>query len=287
MENQATSVVQPKPLTSISVDYKSLYIPVLPKDMMIDGKPLFDESSLIDFFENKRMLGKVSRVDYVTKMMPNNVTKVSVFIHFSEWYENSSSILKYLNQVGEYKITGYYYNSFINDFRLIVSDKKPEVCRFISVKINRTPIPEVKIPEPNVSQLVANNKFMEEVIETQKKKMEEMEAEILALKEEIKKHEESKKPKIDEMDELAEQFSKMTLDELKIDEMDEIVNNFSKMTLNENNNVSPQVVALEDFVTTTEDKTVQVDENSSSIEKTSSSKCFPFQTCFYGGSRSC
>ena len=81
------------------------------------------------------------------------------------------------------------------------------------------------------------------------------------------------------MDELAEQFSKMTLDELKIDEMDEIVDNFSKMTLNENNIVSQQVVTLEDFVTITEDKTVQVDEDNN--EKTSSSKCLPFQTCFY------
>jgi phage I-like protein len=145
------------------------------------------------------------------------------------------------------------------------------MSRFISVKINKTPIPEVKMPELNVSQLVASNKLMEDLIETQNKQMEEMEAEILALKEEIKKHEESKKPKIDEMDELAEQFSKMTLDELKIDEMDELVENFSKMNLSE---VKSDVV-----VVTTEDKTVQVDEDNN--EKTSSSKCLPFQTCFY------
>jgi hypothetical protein len=60
------------------------------------------------------------------------------------------------------------------------------------VRINKTPIPEVKVPELNIHQLIASNKFMENLIEEQKIKMEAMEEKIRILTSLLQLSEESK-----------------------------------------------------------------------------------------------
>ena len=161
------------PLTSIEVTWKSLYIPVLPKDMILDGKELFDEASMKEFFENKCLLGKVERVDYVSK----SDYVVSVFVHFEYWFENSRHFIQMMSrEKSEYKLTGYFTSN--GHFHEIVSKNNIRTSRYISVRINKTPIPSVQVPELNIHQLVASNKFMENLIEEQKVKMEQMQAEI-------------------------------------------------------------------------------------------------------------
>jgi hypothetical protein len=166
------------PLQSIQVTWKSLYIPFLPKDMLLDGEPLFDEASMKKYFEETENLGKVSRVDYVSKPQPNGTTKVSAFIHFEYWFESACEFIKYITANEEVKLAGNY-------FHCITSSSNRNVRRFFSVRINKTPIPEVKAPELNIHQLIASNQFMEKLIEEQKAKMEKMEAEIAELKSKI------------------------------------------------------------------------------------------------------
>jgi hypothetical protein len=169
---------QQQPMQSMQVSWKSLYIPVLPKDMLLDGEPLFDEASMKKYFEEKEKLGKVSRVDYVSKQMPNGTTKISAFIHFDYWYENACEFIHYITANEEVKLAGYK----TRQFNCITSSSNRNVRRFFSVRINKTPIPEVKQPELNVHQLIASNQFMEKLIEEQKVKMAEMEAELAELK---------------------------------------------------------------------------------------------------------
>jgi len=169
------------PLQNNQPSWKSLYIPFLPKDMLLDGEPLFDEASMKNYFEEKVQIGKVSRVDYVSKSQPNGTTKLSAFVHFEYWFETAVEFIDYITKNQEVKFTGY--NS--NNWNSITSSSNRNVIRFFSVRINKTPIPEVKAPELNIHQLIASNQFMEKLIEEQKAKMEEMEAEIAELKSKI------------------------------------------------------------------------------------------------------
>jgi hypothetical protein len=169
------------PLQNNQPSWKSLYIPFLPKDMLLDGEPLFDEASMKSYFEEKVQIGKVSRVDYVSKTQPNGTTKLSAFVHFEYWFETAVEFIDYITKNQEVKFTGYNSNSWNS----ITSSSNRNVIRFFSVRINKTPIPEVKAPELNIHQLIASNQFMEKLIEEQKAKMEEMEAEIAQLKSKV------------------------------------------------------------------------------------------------------
>jgi hypothetical protein len=169
------------PLQNNQPTWKSLYIPFLPKDMLLDGESLFDEASMKTYFEEKVKLGKVSRVDYVSKSQPNGTTKLSAFVHFEFWFETAVEFINYVTENQEVKFTGYNSNTW-NSIR---SSSNRNVTRFFSVRINKTPIPEVKAPELNIHQLIASNQFMEKLIEEQKAKLEEMEAEIAQLKSKI------------------------------------------------------------------------------------------------------
>uniref|UniRef100_A0A6C0KJX2 RRM domain-containing protein n=1 Tax=viral metagenome TaxID=1070528 RepID=A0A6C0KJX2_9ZZZZ len=154
----------------------SLYIPVLPTDMVLQGKRLFDEESMKEFFE-KMNWGKVSRVDYVSKPMTNNNTRVSAFIHFEELYSTGKLHMCCLadGELQEVKIDGY------NDSRnrhFIYSTSNPRLKRYFAVRINKTPIKEVKVPDLNIHQLIASNEFMEKLIEQQKTRIAELEGEL-------------------------------------------------------------------------------------------------------------
>uniref|UniRef100_A0A6C0HBM2 Uncharacterized protein n=1 Tax=viral metagenome TaxID=1070528 RepID=A0A6C0HBM2_9ZZZZ len=181
----------PAPLTKLNVQFKSLYIPVLPKDMSLDGEHLFDESSLKNYFEEKIQLGKVNRIDYVEKKLANNSTNISAFVHFDMWYETAENMLYDLKEESEIRLNGYWTpnrRQYIN----IRSKNNSALHRYFAVRINKTPIPEVKVPELNIHQLIASNKFMENLIEEQKIKMEAMEEKIRILSSLLQLSEESK-----------------------------------------------------------------------------------------------
>ena len=188
----------PAPLTKLNVQFKSLYIPVLPKDMSLDGEHLFDEASLKNYFEEKVQLGKVNRIDYVEKKLPNNGTNISAFVHFDMWYETAENMLYDLKEESEIRLNGYWRpnrSQYIN----IRSINNVALQRYFAVRINKTPIPEVKVPELNIHQLIASNKFMENLIEEQKIKMEAMEEKIRILTSLLQLSEETK----DEMEPLT------------------------------------------------------------------------------------
>jgi hypothetical protein len=147
----------------------SLYVPVLPTDMVLQGKQLFNEESIKEFFD-KINWGKVSRVDYVSKPIANNNTRVSVFIHFEELYSNGNLHMSCLadGEIQEVKIDGYDdgYNR-----HFIYSANNPHLKRYFAVRINKTPIKEVKVPDLNIHQLIASNEFMEKLLEEQQIKL--------------------------------------------------------------------------------------------------------------------
>ena len=96
-----------------------------------------------------------------------------------------------LKEESEIRLNGYWTpnrRQYIN----IRSMNNLALHRYFAVRINRTPIPEVKVPELNIHQLIASNKFMENLIEEQKIKMEAMEDKIRILTSMLHISEESK-----------------------------------------------------------------------------------------------
>lgn len=174
---------------------KSLYVPVLPTDMVLEGKPLFDEESMKVLFE-KMNWGKISRVDYVSKPIANNNTRVSAFIHFDELYSNGNLHISSLadGELLEVKIDGYN-NSRNRHF--IYSARNSRLRRYFAVRINKTPIKEVKVPDLNIHQLIASNEFMEKIIEEQKARIAALEVELSNYKSTFN---ESVPMEIDELD---------------------------------------------------------------------------------------
>ena len=163
----------------------SFYIPVLPTDMVLNNKPLFDEDSMKEFFETKKKIGKVSRIDYISKMGKNNNKIVSAFVHFEEMYDNNciyfGKFLTDLKQgmIPEIQVGGYHEEPY---YHRITSTTNTRINRYFSIRLNKRPIQEVKVPDLNIHQLIDSNKFMENLIEEQKLKIAQMEAEMNELK---------------------------------------------------------------------------------------------------------
>lgn len=161
-------------------EWTSLYIPMLSSDLSYNGMMLNTEESLKQFIELLH-IGKVSRIDFAVKELENGKPKKMAFIHFDEWYNSSTPFRETMDRCGEIKI----YEK--NGITLMGKNSNPrysnQVNRFIVFKINKTPIQTIKeddIPQ-NIHQLVNNNKLMEELIEEQKKKIDELEKKVLEL----------------------------------------------------------------------------------------------------------
>lgn len=156
-------------------DWKSIYIPVIPNDLTIDGNLMTDEKTLRDYFENKAKYGVVDRIDFVCRQNgpESNIMKTSAFIHFNTIYENQSNLGRFMEiERGDYKTNGYSVDSKYRFFVRASSHVKG--IPFISIKVNYKPLPTVT-ETMNVHQLVAVKIELEN-------KVKEMELEIAELK---------------------------------------------------------------------------------------------------------
>jgi len=151
--------------------WNSLYIPVLADDLTYYGLPLNTEERMKRFIEDRMGLGKVSHIDFVLKKKPDSrLTTTSVFIHFAEWSSDSLRFRKEIEQLGEVRIHDFY------------SCNNTNIKRFISFKMNKTPIIEVKEVPQNIHQIVHNNAQMEKRIEELEKRNAELEEEVSILR---------------------------------------------------------------------------------------------------------
>jgi hypothetical protein len=175
------------PLTLEVGDWTSIYIPVLPDDLSMDNGDvrLNSEDTLAEFFEDQLKIGKVSRIDFMSKPVPNSdrVAKCA-YVHFDSWYDNNVAKLvrKTINSKGEFSCNGYY-----DGFEFCRFERN----RYINFKVNHKPIPAAT-EEMNVHQLAARVKYLEEqnsLLEEQLSKPLTMEE---AFKQLIKKMEEFK-----------------------------------------------------------------------------------------------
>jgi len=161
-------------------DWTSIYVPFLPKDLMLDGVMMNTETTISNYFEKVLKIGKVSRVDFVQKASHTDSTAQAIFVHFSSWtMEIGGNFRAALTKHNEIKLTGYVSQTFQE--HLFVSSSNSRMRRFITVKINHTPIKEVPIIPKNMHQIINNYELMEQLIEEQKTKMAEMETKMAEM----------------------------------------------------------------------------------------------------------
>jgi len=163
--------------------WSSIYIPVLPSDFQFDSsvKDSYDlqsEDGLRRFFETSMCLGVVSRVDFVSKSVPDSTATIrSAYVHFENWSDNTTSryIREQIDCTGEFFVKGHYIGHEFVRF----SNR-----RFIVLKVNRSPIPEAN-PEANVHQLSARNAELEKELDDLKAKIIMLETMCDTLKEKL------------------------------------------------------------------------------------------------------
>lgn len=162
-----------EPLTLNEGEWSSLYLKVLPQDLVVDGKIVSTEEDLKYLIEEQLLLGKVERIDFSErKDMKGNVVK-SAYIHFFMWNKdcgakireminmtNSAVVNGYISSTGEYReFSGQYHNGV-------------SFGRFLLFKKNINPISKTINNEMNKEQLLNKCTTLEERIEELHKKVE-------------------------------------------------------------------------------------------------------------------
>jgi hypothetical protein len=169
---------RPVPNMPLEIDsWMSIYVPMIPDNMLVstgNGFTSFGPSDLQWCIEDKLRLGKVKRVDFVTRQQDDRAIQ-SAFVHFESWYDlpYAAKVRDAMNADGSYRQKGYLDNGAFVSF-VAFGDDGP-VPRFLTFKINHKPIPEVK-PEMNIEQYAAANDRLSKAVAEKDAKIAELEA---------------------------------------------------------------------------------------------------------------
>ena len=182
--------------SSVPQDWMSLYIPVVPSDLCIGGLLMNNEMSFQYYFEHMLPMGKVARVDFITRPAKvGNHSVTSAFVHFSAWFDQSpvyKDISSMLHSEEQVRLTGGKGLDGLNvDF---VSSNNSATRRFINVKINKAPIQRIAEIPKNIHQIINNYGVMEGVISDQNARIDELSALVERLRQTILEIESSEGP---------------------------------------------------------------------------------------------
>lgn len=150
----------------------SLYVPVIPPNLFFtssetvkdeDNKSRkFQPKFLKYYIENSMRIGKVRRIDFATREVPQYTTpQVCAFIHFDCFYDNETTktMLASLDREGKYR--SYGFQSEDAYVKLGGQHSNPHLL----FKINHKPIDTPKDYERNIEQVMAENKLLIEKVQ--------------------------------------------------------------------------------------------------------------------------
>jgi hypothetical protein len=147
-------------------EWTSIYIPVLSDRLVLmnhnDMAHKFQPKYLRDFLEKILRIGKVRRIDFVDRDIPNSATPVkAAFVHFEYWYDTTTSrnLREKLNLYGQFRQKGYMYKGKRCNFYLQDGQEQSRLGYF-DIRINHKPIQETEC-DRNVHQLYAENLLLE------------------------------------------------------------------------------------------------------------------------------
>ena len=136
--------------------WSSLYVRVLPTDLVVDGVLINNEETLKDLIENKLNLGKVERIDFSERKNHKGMTNRSAYIHFFMWDNMAGSNMRdMIENYGSARVCGYYnsegqYQAFMGQWHNGASFN-----RFIEFKKNLNPVSKTTNEEMNKDQLIS------------------------------------------------------------------------------------------------------------------------------------
>lgn len=149
-----------QPLVLGAEDWSSLYIPYLSEELRWNGNEVVDERVLTHLLDVELGIGRVKRIDFIERAVQPGMAGVrSAFVHFDCWYDNRDAqmLRATLMKRGSVQLSGAgdLYPNFTR-----VSDGQTQ---FITLKINRTPIPEATEADVlNVHQLAVAKRALEQ-----------------------------------------------------------------------------------------------------------------------------
>jgi len=174
--------------TPSSSSWMSLYVPVVPSDLTIGGIVMDNEMAFQHYFEYMLPMGKVSRVDFVSKAARDGEHKVtSAFVHFSGWFDQGQvyqDVSSMLERDDEVLLVGGA-SSFDGSRLEFVSASNPGRKRFIVIKINRAPIKRAAEIPKNIHQILNNYGLMEVLVGEQNARIEELSALVARLRQTV------------------------------------------------------------------------------------------------------
>ena len=153
--------------------WTSIYIPVLSDKLVLknhnDMINKFQPKFLRDFLEKVLRIGKVRRIDYVDRDIPNSSTPVkAAFVHFEYWYDTQTArnLREKLNTYGQFRQKGYMYKGKrCNFFQHSGDITDPARPGYFDIRINHKPIEETEC-DWNIHQLYAENQRLEKEMST-------------------------------------------------------------------------------------------------------------------------
>ena len=155
--------------------WNSIYIPVIPSDLATqfheddEALSITTKEQIAYLFESEMHFGQVSRVDMVSSFSHAGRPIQSAFVHF---FNINKAYREQLTMTGG-NLEVHSYSSSLGQFKRFVS-YKTHAPRFISIKINHKPIPNLhpnELDKLNVEQLIAKITAMQTLIDEQTAKL--------------------------------------------------------------------------------------------------------------------
>jgi len=149
------------------VNWSSLYIPFLPENLRLSGQ-ILDANELSYLIDHHLGLGRVKRIDFIDRAVPAGAPAAkSAFVHFDYWYDNydARSFRATMLSKGAIQLYGYNMIGQDNRFALLQDGQFSREPQYITLKINRAPIPDAPEAETlNVHQLAVAKRSLEQQI---------------------------------------------------------------------------------------------------------------------------
>lgn len=166
--------------------WKSIYIPIIPQNMAIDhGDGTFHTlhpADIQSICETYFHMGKVNRVDFVSRPVLGRQPVQSAFVHFSEWYANqhSADIRFGLNNNDSIRMRGGFCMSLMQSVKFVTIQNGKVEPAYLVLKVNHKPISEAS-PDQNVHQLAEANKYLEAQMAEKDAVIESLRAQLAAM----------------------------------------------------------------------------------------------------------
>tara|TARA_E500000331_G_scaffold242281_1_gene232643 strand:- start:7330 stop:8223 length:894 start_codon:yes stop_codon:yes gene_type:complete len=179
---------RPREFTRMELEldaWTSIYIPVLSDKLVLqnhnDMIHKFQPKFLRDFLEKVLRIGKVRRIDYVDRDIPNSSTPVKgAFVHFEYWYDTQTArnLREKLNTYGQFRQKGYMYKGKrCNFFQHSGDITDPARPGYFDIRINHKPIEETEC-DWNIHQLYAENQRLEKEMSTVQDTNQQMQSQL-------------------------------------------------------------------------------------------------------------